>query len=99
MKPLSIQHSTISNPLGSLEELRDLLAFPELHIRLLPVGPLADEPSLTLHLAVRDRRANRLDLGTEQLLDRPLDIHLRRPRRDLEYERAVAFTNQGRLLG
>src|SRR5262249_37285921 len=72
---------------------------PELHIRLLPVRPLSDEPSLALHLAVRDGGADRLDFRAEQLLDCALDVDLRGARRHLEHERAAAFAQQRRLLG
>src|SRR3954471_13634696 len=93
------QQSKIRNYLRSLEELRNLLSLAEFHVRFLPVGALPDEPSLTLHLAVRDRRPHALNFRAEQLLDRALDVDLGRPGRDLEHQRPIALTNHGRLLG
>src|SRR5436309_5743727 len=94
-----IRHSTFGIPLGSLQELRDLLALAQLHVRLLPVRSLAGEAPLPLDLAVRDRGADRVHLRPEQLLDRALDVHLRGVGRHLEHERAAAFAQRGRLLG
>src|SRR5438128_3704945 len=94
-----IRHATFGIPLGALQELRDLLALAQLHVRLLPVRSLAGEAPLPLDLAVRDRGADRVHLRPEQLLDRALDVHLRGVGRHLEHERAAAFAQRGRLLG
>src|SRR5215471_7210399 len=85
--------------LGSLQELGDFFALFELHVGLLPVGPLADEAPLALHLAVRDRGPDALDLRSEQLLDRPPNVDLRRLRRDLEHQRPPVFAQKRRLFG
>src|SRR5688572_24659802 len=85
--------------LGSLQEFGQLLAFPQSHVRLLPVGAAADETPLALHLAVRQRRAHALDLRAEQLLDRPPDVDLVRVHRHLEHQRAAVFTGHRGLLG
>src|SRR5438477_114516 len=90
----SIQHS-----LGSLKELRNLFALAELDVRLLPIGPLSDETTLALHLAVRNRRAHRFDLGSQQLLDGALDVDLRRVRRDFEHQRPPVLAQERGLLG
>src|SRR5215510_984558 len=58
--------------LRSLQELGQLLAFPQLHVRFLPIRTPADRAALALHLAVRERRAHARDLRAEELLDRAL---------------------------
>ena len=62
--------------LRAFEELGDLLAFAQRHVRLLPVAAAAGEPSLPLDLAVRDARPDARHLRAEQLLDRALDLDL-----------------------
>src|SRR6185295_17166777 len=55
--------------LRSLQELGQLLAFPERYVGLLRIRAAADELALPLELAVRERRADGLDLRPEQRLD------------------------------
>src|SRR6266540_5718887 len=85
--------------LRSFKELRNLLALAKLDVGLLPVGALADEPPLALHLPVRHCGPHRFDLRPEQLLDRALDVHFRGVGRDLEHERPAGLAQQRRLLG
>src|SRR5262245_20732002 len=77
-------NQTLSPLLSPLQELGQLLAFPQRDVGLLPVGPASEEPPLSLHLAVRQRGAHVLDLRSEQLLDRAPDIDLVRVPRHFE---------------
>src|SRR2546425_1640285 len=85
--------------LRPLQELGHLLAFPELHICLLPVRAAPGKATLALDLSVIDRRANALDLRPEQMLDGAPDVDLVRVRGDPEDQRPVVLANHGGLLG
>src|SRR5262249_6987567 len=74
--------------LRPLPEFRHLGAFAQAHVRLLPARAASREAPLPLHLAVGDARADALDFGAEQLLDRALDFRLVRAGRHLEDDRA-----------
>src|SRR5262245_49623572 len=85
--------------LRSLQELRELFALPQLHVRLLPVRTPAHVLALALHLAVGKGGADALHPGSEQLLDRPLDVDLVGVLRHLEDQRPAILADDGRLLG
>src|SRR5688572_20528028 len=85
--------------LRPLQELGQLLAIPQLHVRLLPVRAPPHVLALALHLAVRERRAHALHLGAEQRLDRAFDVDLVGVHRHLEHQRLAVFTDDGGLLG
>src|SRR5688572_6160896 len=84
--------------LSSLQELGQLLAFPERHVGLFRVRAAADELALPLELAVRQRRADGGDLRPEQRLDGALDIDLVSVPRDLEHQRATVLAEGRGLL-
>src|SRR5215212_5601205 len=85
--------------LRAFQEFRHLRAFAELHVGLLPVRAAAGEAPLPLDFAVRDAGADAVDLGAEQLLDRPLDLDLVGVARHLEHDRAAVLAHERSLLG
>src|SRR5690349_12417885 len=64
--PFTIHNSRLLRP---LQEIRELLAFPQRHVRLLPVRAAAGKPALALHLAVRERGPHVRHLRAEQRFD------------------------------
>src|SRR3954466_9544656 len=89
----------IAISLRPLQELGQLLAFPERHVRLLRVRAAADELALPLELAMRQRRAHGGDLRPEQRLDGALDVDLVRVPRHLEHQRVPLLAEDRGLLG
>src|SRR5688500_20350353 len=85
--------------LRSLQEFGQLLAFPQLHVRLLPVRPAADVAPLALHLSVRQRCAHAFELRAEQLLDGALDIDIVRVPGNLEHESPAVVDDEDSLTG
>src|SRR5258705_10178881 len=85
--------------LRSLQEVRKLLAVPQLHVRLFPVRAAADVLALALELAVRQRRADALHLRAEQRLDGFLDVDFVGVHRHLEYQRLAVLAEDRGLLG
>src|SRR6266576_1228388 len=89
----------IAMVLRSLQEVRKLLAVPQLHVRLFPVRATADVLALALELAVRQRRADALHLRAEQRLDGSLDVDLVGVHRHLEFLRLAVLAEDRGLLG
>src|SRR3954468_6259493 len=89
----------IAISLRPLQELGQLLAFPERHVRLLRIRAAANEFALPLELAVRQRGTDGGDLRSEQRLDRPLDVDLVGVPRHLEHQRAPVLAEGRGLLG
>src|SRR6185503_8573790 len=85
--------------LRSLQEVGQLLAVPQPHVRLFPVRAAADVLALALELAVRQRRADALHLRAEQRLDGLLDVDLVGVHRHLEHQRAAVLADDRGLLG
>src|SRR5260370_42334507 len=68
-----------------LRVLDHLLAFGELHVRFLPIAPVAFVLAAAAHLADKICRADARDFHLENLLHRFLDLRLRRARRTFEH--------------
>src|SRR5581483_5889625 len=85
--------------LRSLQKFWHLRAFAKLHIGLLPVRAASGVAALALHLAVRDARADALDLRADQLFDGALDLRLVRGGRHVEHDRPPVLAEDRRFLG
>src|SRR6266404_8237282 len=68
-----------------LRVLDHLLALGELHVRFLPIAPVAFVLAAAAHLADKIRRADARDLHLENLLHGFLDLRLRSTRRNFEH--------------
>src|SRR5713101_8173082 len=81
----------------SLEEL-DLLAFGQLHVRLLPVLALSEEPAHTLPFPLAVGHAHAGDLDAEELFDGLADLDLVGRAVHLEADRVGSFLQLRGLL-
>src|ERR1700704_4528466 len=70
----SLQVSRVLQVLGVLDHL---LAFGEVHVRFLPIAPVAFVLAAAAHLADKIRRADARDFYLENLLHGFLDLRLR----------------------
>src|SRR6266851_5542105 len=68
-----------------LRVLDHLLAFGELHVRFLPIAPVAFVLAAAAHLTDKIRRADARDLYLENLLHRFLNLRLRRAGRNFKH--------------
>src|SRR3954469_1576370 len=89
----------IAISLRPLQELGQLLAFPERHVRLLRIRAASNELALPLELAVGQRGTDGGDFRPEQRLDRALDVDLVGVPRHLEHQRAAVLAEGRGLLG
>src|SRR5688572_18024067 len=88
----------LSTCLGSLEEVRQLLARAQRDVGLLPVRTAADVAALALQLAARGQRAHVGHFRAQQFLDRPLDIDLVGVFRHLEHDGPAIVSKSRGLL-
>src|ERR1700687_5858350 len=86
----------------SLQVLRvfdHLLALGELHIRLLPITPVAFVLAAAAHLAHKICRADARDFHFENLLDRFLDLRLRRAGENFKNHRVLRLFHAETFFG